>query len=607
MSRSEVSKRKPDDLISCICNIDAVTELTNTNNGSRPRKRKSPEHSHGRSDALSREDDGSHWLFPEVQQDEASKQWPNRTTAVWNADAFQSGTSSRKRNRLAGEVPVFRSMPAVAHFSAVRFDEEDNEVMELGLRDFVEVSYADESGQDHLGIMEINELFEDSQGDRWFVGHWFYRTGETALAVHNKDLWTNISKQRIFRASAYDNGRDYATIYPFTAIHRKVTVKHIVPGSKPPTGVDYWWEQQHDRRFYTFVDEYPAGSARQSQRTSPQPRTLRCADFYAGCGGLSFIDRQTDKVNITTKWAVDFCESMTLSFRANYPETEVFKTGVDEWLRLCQLFTVLVLKHCDNVDVDVDEEQLPPVGPPDSPAKGKAAKGKAAAAKGKAATAKGVAEAAAASTDSQKGKRASKGLPAVESINGLRVGDRAERGKSGQSKGCLLESLTASNCWLEVLIKRRGQEAAWERLHEAQVPDDLLAAFVQETHQAKAIPIPGDIDVVMGGPPCQGVSGHNRHGARINILEDSRNRQVTAFYNVVDFFKPGFVLMENVVDIFKKEDGTYAKSAMASLLAMRYQVRAGIIAASGYGVPQIRNRSAQSLMCSFICITDMLT
>lgn len=26
----------------------------------------------------------------------------------------------------------------------------------------------------------------------------------------------------------------------------------------------------------------------------------------------------------------------------------------------------------------------------------------------------------------------------------------------------------------------------------------------------------------MGGPPCQGVSGHNRHGARINILEDSR-------------------------------------------------------------------------------------
>ena len=62
----------------------------------------------------------------------------------------------------------------------------------------------------------------------------------------------------------------------------------------------------------------------------------------------------------------------------------------------------------------------------------------------------------------------------------------------GQSKGCLLESLTASNCWLEVHIKRQGQEAAWEPLHEAQVPDDLLAAFVQETHRTKAIPIPGE-------------------------------------------------------------------------------------------------------------------
>lgn len=114
---------------------------------------------------------------------------------------------------------------------------------------------------------------------------------------------------------------------------------------------------------------------------------------------------------------------------------QVFKTGVDEWLRLCQLFTVLVLKYCDNVDVDVDEDQLPPLVPSDSPAKGKAAKGRAAAAKGKpaaakgkAALAKGVAEAAAASTDSQKGKC----LLAVESIKGLRLGDCAERGRSGR-------------------------------------------------------------------------------------------------------------------------------------------------------------------------------
>jgi len=122
----------------------------------------------------------------------------------------------------------------------------------------------------------------------------------------------------------------------------------------------------------------------------------------------------------------------TVSSAIGWSLLQVFKTGVDEWLRLCQLFKVLVLKYCDNVDIDVDENQLPPLVPPDSPANGKAAKGKAAAAKGKAATAKGVAQAAAAITDSQKGKCASKGLPAVESIKGLRLGDCAERGKSGR-------------------------------------------------------------------------------------------------------------------------------------------------------------------------------
>lgn len=37
------------------------------------------------------------------------------------------------------------------------------QVMHLDLGSFVEVSYADDSGQDHLGVMEVIELFEDTQ------------------------------------------------------------------------------------------------------------------------------------------------------------------------------------------------------------------------------------------------------------------------------------------------------------------------------------------------------------------------------------------------------------------------------------------------------------
>ena len=62
---------------------------------------------------------------------------------------------------------------------------------------------------------------------------------------------------------------------------------------------------------------------------------------------------------------------------------------------------------------------------------------------------------------------------------------------AGQSKGCLLEPLTSKNSWLEVHVKRRGQDAQWERLDTASLPEAMLSAFVQETRRTRAIPIPG--------------------------------------------------------------------------------------------------------------------
>ena len=57
------------------------------------------------------------------------------------------------------------------------------------------------------------------------------------------------------------------------------------------------------------------------------------------------------------------------------------------------------------------------------------------------------------------------------------------------------EPLSSENSWLEVLVKREGQKAAWERLHEADLPDNILAGFVEATHDSKAIPVPGQWDV----------------------------------------------------------------------------------------------------------------
>lgn len=69
-----------------------------------------------------------------------------------------------------------------------------------------------------------------------------------------------------------------------------------------------------------------------------------------------------------------------------------------------------------------------------------------------------------------------------------------------------------------------------------------------------------------------------------------RNRQVDAFYDIIDWLQPGYVLMENVLDILSKEDGMYAKYATARLLQQRYQTRTGIIPAGEHGIAQGRWR-----------------
>lgn len=59
-------------------------------------------------------------------------------------------------------------------------------------------------------------------------------------------------------------------------ICRKVNLQHIVPGSEEPPHADYWWDQEHDRKFFTFVDKYPEGTARPQPQTDSQTPRVSC-------------------------------------------------------------------------------------------------------------------------------------------------------------------------------------------------------------------------------------------------------------------------------------------------------------------------------------------
>ena len=55
---------------------------------------------------------------------------------------------------------------------------------------------------------------------------------------------------------------------------------------------------------------------------SAAAQKLKVLELYCGAGGLSFIDRATDSVDIETCWAVDLNEQMCDAFRANYPDAQ---------------------------------------------------------------------------------------------------------------------------------------------------------------------------------------------------------------------------------------------------------------------------------------------
>lgn len=60
--------------------------------------------------------------------------------------------------------------------------------------------------------------------------------------------------------------------------------------------------------------------------------------------------------------------------------------------------------------------------------------------------------------------------------------------------------------------------------------------------------------------------------------------------DIVDFLRPKFVLMENVVDILKFSFAYLGKYALSRFVCMKYQARLGIMVAGRYGLPQYRNR-----------------
>ena len=92
------------------------------------------------------------------------------------------------------------------------------------------------------------------------------------------------------------------------------------------------------------------------------------------------------------------------------------------------------------------------------------------------------------------------------------------------------------------------------------------------------------IDLIVGGPPCQGFSNANRQ----RIIDDPRNHLYKYFIEFIGRVRPNFFLMENVRGMLNKSDEIMED--FAQKLGSEYETTIFLLNAKEFGLPQHRER-----------------
>lgn len=106
--------------------------------------------------------------------------------------------------------------------------------------------------------------------------------------------------------------------------------------------------------------------------------------------------------------------------------------------------------------------------------------------------------------------------------------------------------------------------------------DDLLAAAGMSADE---------VDVIIGGPPCQGFSLSGKR-----MLDDPRNILYKSFVRMVETIQPKAFVMENVPGLVRLFNGQVKEQVIEDFTNIGYKVEMRQLTASDFGVPQARTR-----------------
>ena len=94
-----------------------------------------------------------------------------------------------------------------------------------------------------------------------------------------------------------------------------------------------------------------------------------------------------------------------------------------------------------------------------------------------------------------------------------------------------------------------------------------------------------ELDVLIGGPPCQGFSL-----AGLRLVEDPRNNLYREFLDITKKLRPKILVMENVEGLRSFLGGRVERKIVEDMKKLGYEVNVTTLNSAWYGVPQLRKR-----------------
>jgi len=118
----------------------------------------------------------------------------------------------------------------------------------------------------------------------------------------------------------------------------------------------------------------------------------------------------------------------------------------------------------------------------------------------------------------------------------------------------------------------------------------LIEEDIKEISDKEILTLPREkkVDLIIGGPPCQGFSIAGNLGRK--FVDDPRNKLFKEFVRFVKVLKPNFFVMENVARVYTHNKGKTKEEIIKLFEKLGYSVECKVLNSVDYGVPQSRRR-----------------